>query len=124
MGVGTQPPISHEHITRCEGGVHLLYLGETVSEEGCDHQLQEQARAGVEQPQQSRHGKAAPRPLCRRLAERLMEGRGIRREQPEPSTKKVRCPCHSPSFDTWGCMDAQRRVNRRPKRSRGSFVRA
>jgi hypothetical protein len=45
-------------------------------------------------------------------------------EPPEPSTKKVRCPCHRPASDTWGGTETQRRVNRRPQRLRGSFVRA
>ena len=76
-GVGTQAPIRHQHIPGCSGGVHLLHLGEIVGEEGRDHQLQEQARAGVEQSQPSRHGNAAPRPVLRRLTERLLEGRGI-----------------------------------------------
>ena len=57
--------------------MHLLHLGEIVGEEGCDHQLQEHTGAGVEQPQEVRHGKAAPRPLLCRLAEGLLEGRGI-----------------------------------------------
>jgi hypothetical protein len=45
-------------------------------------------------------------------------------EHPEPSTTKVRCPCHRPSADMWDCAEAQRRVHRSPKRSRGSFERA
>jgi class 3 adenylate cyclase len=45
-------------------------------------------------------------------------------EQPEPSTTKVRWPCQHPSSDTWGCTEAQRRVNRSAKRSKGSFARA
>jgi hypothetical protein len=77
MGVGTQAAIRHEHIPGCSSGVHLLHLGKIVGHEGCDHQLQEQARAGVEQPQEVCHGKAAPRPLLRRLLEGLLEGRGI-----------------------------------------------
>jgi hypothetical protein len=43
-----------------------------MGEEGRDHQLQEESGARVEQPQQPYHGKAAPRPLHRRLAERLL----------------------------------------------------
>jgi hypothetical protein len=77
MGVGTQAAIRHEHIPGFSSGVHLVHLGKIVGQEGCDHQLQEQARAGVEQPQEVCHGKAAPRPLLRRLPEGLLEGRGI-----------------------------------------------
>ena len=51
-------------------------LRKIVGQEGCDHQLQEQARAGVEQPQEVGHGKAASWPLRRRLTEGLLEGRG------------------------------------------------
>ena len=54
-----------------------LHPGEIVGEEGRDHQLQEHTGARMEQPQQPRHGEAAPRPLLRRLAERVLEGRGI-----------------------------------------------
>jgi hypothetical protein len=71
MRIGTQPPIRHEHITGCYHGVHLLHLGEIVGEEGRDDQLQEHTGARMEQPQEVRHGKAAPRPLLRRLAERV-----------------------------------------------------
>jgi hypothetical protein len=77
MGVGTQAAIRHEHIPGCSSGVHLLHLGKIVGQEGCNHPLQEQARAGVEQPQKVCHGKATPRPLLRRLTEGLLEGRGI-----------------------------------------------
>ena len=77
MCVGTQAAIRHEHIPGFESGVHPLHLGKIVGEERCDHQLEEQARAGVEQPQEVCHGKAAPRPLLRRLTEGLLEGRGI-----------------------------------------------
>ena len=77
MGVGTQAASRHEHIPGFSSGVHLLHLGKIVGQAGCNHQLQAQARAGVEQPQEVRHGKAAPRPLLRRLTEGLLEGRGI-----------------------------------------------
>jgi hypothetical protein len=78
MGVGTQAPVRHEHITGFSSGVHRVHLGKIVGEAGRDHELQAQARAGVEQPQEVRHGNAAPRPLLRRLTARLLEGRGIR----------------------------------------------
>jgi hypothetical protein len=77
MRVGTPAAIRHEHIPGCSSGVYLLHLGQIVGEEGCDHQLEEQARAGVEQPQEVCHGNAAPRPLLRRLTEGVLEGRGI-----------------------------------------------
>ena len=54
-----------------------LHPGQIVGEKGRDDQLQEHTRAGMEQPQQARHGKAAPRPLLRRLAEGGLQGRGI-----------------------------------------------
>jgi hypothetical protein len=49
-----------------------LHLSELVGEQGRDHPLQEQSRAGMEQPRQSRPGKAAPRSLLRRLAKRVL----------------------------------------------------
>ena len=54
-----------------------LHPGQIVGEEGRDDQLQEHTGARMEQPQESRHGKAAPRPLLRRLAEGRLQGRGI-----------------------------------------------
>jgi hypothetical protein len=75
--VGTQAAIRHEHIPGCSSRVHLLHLGTIVGQEGCDHQLQEQARAGVEQPQEVCHGNATPRPWLHRLTEGLLEGRDI-----------------------------------------------
>lgn len=50
MGVGTQAPIRHEHITGCSHGMHLLHLGEIMGEEGRDDQLQEHTGARMEQP--------------------------------------------------------------------------
>jgi hypothetical protein len=50
----------------------LLHVGEIVGEEGRDHQLEEQARVSMKQPQQARHGKAAPGPLYRRLTKCLL----------------------------------------------------
>jgi hypothetical protein len=51
-----------------------VHLGEIVGEEGRDHKLEEHTGAGMEEPQQPGDGKAAPRPLLRRLAERFLEG--------------------------------------------------
>jgi hypothetical protein len=55
-----------------------LHLGQVVGEEGRDHPRQEQARAGMKQPQQARHGNAAPGPLYRWLTKGLLSSRGIR----------------------------------------------
>jgi hypothetical protein len=49
-----------------------LHVSEIVGDEGRDHQLQEHPGAGVEQPQEVGHRKAAPRPLHYRLAERVL----------------------------------------------------
>jgi hypothetical protein len=57
--------------------VHLLHLGQIVREEGRDDQREERPGAGMEEPQEVRHGNATPRPLLGRLAERLLEGWGI-----------------------------------------------
>jgi hypothetical protein len=54
-----------------------LHLSQVVGEERRDDQLREHTGASMEQPQQSRHGKATPRPLLRRLAEGGLQGRGI-----------------------------------------------
>lgn len=72
MCVGTQPPIRHEPITGGLHRVHLLHLGAIVGEEGGDDQLQEHPSARMEQPQEVHHGKAAPQPLHRRLAEGVL----------------------------------------------------
>ena len=37
MGIGTQAAIRHEHIPGLSSGVHLLYLGKIMGQEGCDH---------------------------------------------------------------------------------------
>ena len=52
-------------------------LRKVVGEEWRDHQLEEENPASMEQPQQPRHGEAAPRPLFRRLAEGGLQGQGI-----------------------------------------------
>jgi hypothetical protein len=64
-GIGTQPPIRHQHILRCSQGVHLLHLGEIVGEEGCNDPRQEHTGARMEEPQEVGHGHATPRPLLR-----------------------------------------------------------
>jgi hypothetical protein len=56
-----------------------LHPGGSGGEERRDHQVQEESRTALEQSQPSRHGKAAPRPLPRRLAEGVLSSRGIRR---------------------------------------------
>jgi hypothetical protein len=77
MGRRTHAPLGHEHSARLSARMARLPPGAIVGEKGRDHPLQAQARARMEPPQQSRHGQAAPRPLLRRLAERLLERRGI-----------------------------------------------
>ena len=88
MRVGTQPPIRHQHITGCSHRVHLLHLGEIMGEEGCDDQLQEHTGARMEEPQEVCHGNAAPRPLLRRLAERVLKGRRIGHRAPRAINEK------------------------------------
>lgn len=82
MRVGTQAPIRHEHIAGGSHRVHLVHLGEIVGQEGRDDQLEEHTGAGMEQPQEVCHGEAAPRPLPRRLAEGILEGRRIGHRAP------------------------------------------
>ena len=72
MGIRTQAQIGHQHISLLYARMDRLYLSQVVGEERRDDQLQEHTSAGMEQPQQSRHGKAAPRPLLRWLAERFL----------------------------------------------------
>ena len=72
MGLRTQAPIRHEHGTRLYARMDGLHPGEIVGEEGRDDPLQEHPGARMEQPQQSRHGNAAPRPLLCWLAERVL----------------------------------------------------
>jgi hypothetical protein len=57
--------------------MHRLHLSQVVGEERRDDQLQEHTSARREQPQPSRHGQAAPRPLRCWLAARVLQGRGI-----------------------------------------------
>jgi hypothetical protein len=77
MGVGTQAPLGHEDIPWLEARMDRLHPGQSVSEAGRDHELQEHTGARMEPPQPSRHGNAAPRPrLCWR-AERFLSGRGL-----------------------------------------------
>jgi hypothetical protein len=77
MGLGTQAPIRHEPITGFSGRVDLWHRSASVGEAGRAPQLQEQARAGVEQPEEPGDGHAAPRPLRRGLTGGLLEGRGL-----------------------------------------------
>jgi hypothetical protein len=62
--------------------MHGLHLGQIVGEEGRDDQLQEHTSAGMEQPQEPSDGKTAPRPLLRRLPERLLQGWSVRHRAP------------------------------------------
>jgi hypothetical protein len=77
MGIGTQPSGGYEHVTRWSARMDGLHVGKIMGEEGCHDELQEESGVGMAQPQQPRHGDAAPRPLHRRLAEHFLEGRSI-----------------------------------------------
>jgi hypothetical protein len=52
--------------------MHRLHVGQVMGEQGRNDQLQEDPGARMAQPQKMRHGKAAPRALLRRLAERSL----------------------------------------------------
>jgi hypothetical protein len=77
MGIRTEAPIGHQHIPFVYARMHRLYLSQVVGEERRDYQLEEHIAAGMEQPQEPGDRKAAPRPLLRRLAKRLLSGRSI-----------------------------------------------
>ena len=72
MRIGTQSPIGHQYIPFLQARMDRLHPGQIVGQEGRDHQLQEHTGARMEQPQEPGDGKAAPRPLLRRLAERVL----------------------------------------------------
>ena len=124
MRVGTQAPIRHEHITGGSHRVHLVHLGEIVGEEGRDDQLQEHTGARMEQPQEARHGKAASRPLPRRLAERVLEGRRIGHRAPRAIDEKGAMALPPPVVQGGSLHGAPKRSRRRAKRRNGSFARA
>jgi hypothetical protein len=77
MGIRTEAPIGHQHIPFVSARMHRLYLSQVVGEERRDYQLEEHTAAGMEQPQEPGDRKAAPRPLLRRLAKRLLSDRSI-----------------------------------------------
>jgi len=72
MGLRTQTPIGHQHISCVYAWMYRLHLSQVVGEERRDDQLEEPTGARMEEPQEVGHGKAAPRPLLRRLAKRLL----------------------------------------------------
>jgi hypothetical protein len=74
MGRRTSSPIGHQHIPFLEARMHRLHLSQVVGEERRDHQLEEHPAAGMDSPQEPGDGNAAPRPLRRRLAKRLVSG--------------------------------------------------
>jgi len=82
MGRGTEAPIGHAHVPFVSARMHGLHLGQIVGEEGRDDQLQEPTSAGMEPPQEPIDGNAAPRPLLRRLPERLLQGWSVRHRAP------------------------------------------
>ena len=124
MCVRTQPPIGHEHITGCYHRVHLLHLGEIVREEGRDDQLEEHTGAGMEQPQEVRHGKAAPQSLLGRLAERILEGGCIGHRASRAIDEKGAMAMPSAFTRDGGCTALLKRSRRRAKRRSGSLARA
>jgi hypothetical protein len=69
--IRTQAPIGDAHVPWLSGRVDRRHLSEIVGEQGRDH-AEEPPGAGMEEPQQSRDGNAAPRPLHVRLAEGIL----------------------------------------------------
>jgi len=71
-GIRTEAPIGHQHIPCVSARRPRLHWSQVVGEERRDHQLEEPPAAGMEEPQEPGDGNAAPRPLLRRLAKRLL----------------------------------------------------
>jgi hypothetical protein len=67
-----------------------LDLSELVGEQGRHPERQEHPGAGMEQPPQSRPGKAAPRALHVRLTEGVLSSRGTQASS-RPSPRRGRC---------------------------------
>jgi len=78
MRIGAEAPIPRQHIPRPQARMGRWHLGQVVGEAGRDRPRQEPARAGMKQPQQARHGEAAPGPPDRGLAPGLLSSRGLR----------------------------------------------
>jgi hypothetical protein len=76
-GRGTQAPVGHEHIVWLSARMDRLHPGKIMGQEGRNDQLQKHTGARMEQSQEPGDGEAAPRPLLRRLAECVLEGRGV-----------------------------------------------
>jgi hypothetical protein len=74
LGIRPEAPIGHQHIPFWSARMHRRHLRQVVGEERRDHQLEEHPAAGMEEPQEPGDGNAAPRPLRRRLAKRLLSG--------------------------------------------------
>jgi hypothetical protein len=96
MSIRTQAPIGDEHISCLQAWMDRLHQGQIMGEEGRGHWLQEESGASMEQPQQVRHGNAAPRPLLCRLAERVLEGRRIRHRACRAINEKSPMPRPAP----------------------------
>jgi hypothetical protein len=71
-GRRTSSPIGPQHIPCLSARMHRLPWSPGVGEERRDHQLEEHPAAGMAEPQEPGDGNAAPRPLRRRLAKRLL----------------------------------------------------
>ena len=94
VGIGTQTPIRPEHVPWMSARVDRLPVGQIVREQGRDHKLEEESGAGMEEPQEPRHGNAAPRPLHVRLAEGILSRRGTRAWS-SLSHRQGRCDDHA-----------------------------
>jgi hypothetical protein len=80
--------------------VDRLHLSAIVAAQGGDHQLQEHSGAGMAQPQESRHGTAAARPLHVRLAEAVLEGRRIGHRAARSVAEEGAMPMPPPAVQT------------------------
>ena len=69
MDIGAEPSISDQEIVRLEFRMQLDRLGHIVGSQRCGQHLGNHARAGVQQHQPVRRGKAAAYFLPARLAE-------------------------------------------------------
>jgi hypothetical protein len=78
MGVRTQAPIGHQHISCVYAWMHRLHVGQVMGEQGRHDPLQEDPGARMAQPQKLRQGNAAPRARRRRRADSSLEHRGTR----------------------------------------------
>src|SRR6266511_4359646 len=102
--------------------MHRLYLSKVVGEERRDHQLEEHPAAGMEQPQET--GKPHPGRCSVGWPNAFCKAGVSGMEHPEPSTNKVRWPCHRPSSKADRCTALPKRSKKRSKKRSGSLARA